>query len=87
MRNGTHYEVLVFAARDSSFVEEAQRLADAVGGRYIDRLSSSLDDLLLVARHRVVEPVAVVVLLCEKIVLRYPRLVRPEVLLGELAAL
>lgn len=68
-------EVLIFASRDSVHAAEAQALAQEVGGRYIDRLAGTLEELLLVGRYNVVEPVAVIVLRDGRVVARFPRLV------------
>jgi len=73
--NGDGVEVLVFASRDSVHAAEAQALAQEVGGRYIDRLAGTIDELLLVGRYNIVEPVAVVVLREGRVVARFPRLV------------
>jgi hypothetical protein len=54
--------VYVFASRDASDAEGARRLAEAVGARFVDRLSRRLEDLLLVAEFRILEPVVIVAL-------------------------
>lgn len=68
-------EVLVFASRDAREWPAARALASEVGGRFVDRLAGTLEELDLVAAHRVVEPVVVVVLVGGKVTARYPRLV------------
>jgi hypothetical protein len=73
-------QILVFASRDSVHARAARELAEAVGGRYVDRLANNLTDLTLVARFKVVEPVAIVVLMDDQVVLRVPRLVSREAL-------
>lgn len=61
-------KALVFASRDvPNMLERARRLAErlterGVKTRVIDKLSSDLNDLLLVAEHGVVEPAAFVLL-------------------------
>lgn len=76
--------VLVFVSRDASQYKEAATLAAAVGGRLVDRLANNLEDLKLVAAHRVVEPVVVVALVEGRTVMRIPRLVSAEELLHDL---
>jgi hypothetical protein len=78
------YEIIVFASRDTRHTADARALADAVGGRFIDRQSTRLEDLLLVARYRVVEPVVVVVLCNGQVQRRFTKLVKPETILGAL---
>lgn len=80
-------EILIFASNDSSHAAEAQKLAAEVGGRFIDRLSSCLDDLMLVTQYKVVEPIVIVVLAGQSVVLRIPRLVSATVLRRDLRAL
>jgi hypothetical protein len=68
-------EVLIFASRDSRTWATAQQLAAEAGVRLVDRLSSDLEDLLLLAEYGVVEPF-VVIARCESgIVARVPRMV------------
>ncbi|APU88910.1 hypothetical protein Rctr197k_097 [Virus Rctr197k] len=85
----SHVDVkfLVFASRDSLYYPQAELLAHELKGQLVDRLSSSLDDLRLVARHKVVEPVAIVVLMHGRVVARFPRLVRKEQLLRDLTGI
>ena len=78
---------LVFASRDSAHYPQAQLLAHELQGQLVDRLSSVLPDLLLVARYRILEPVAVVVLRDDRLVARYPRLVTREQILRDLAGI
>lgn len=80
-------EVLVFASRDSVHAPEAEALAKEVGGRFVDRLSGVIEELLLVATYRVVEPVAVVVLRRGRVAARFPRLVTRAQLERDLAGL
>jgi hypothetical protein len=79
--------ILIFASRDSAYYPQAQILAHELKARLVDRLSSNLDDLLLVARYKVVEPVAIVVLAGDQVVARIPRLVSREQLLRDLAGI
>jgi hypothetical protein len=76
--------ILVFASRDSPLAAEARMYAGVVNGRFVDRLSTKLEDLVLVARYRVVEPLVVVVLVHDRVFRRYTELVAPEAIHEEL---
>lgn len=76
--------VVVFASRDSVHAAAAEKLAKEMGGKYVDRLTTNLDDLVLVAKYKVVEPVVVVVLLAGRVIVRIPRLVTSEELVRDL---
>lgn len=76
--------MIVFASKDGSHVEAARALAERVGGRFVDRLSNNLEDLRLVARYQVVEPVCIVVVRAGKLAARIPRLVSAEALIADL---
>jgi hypothetical protein len=69
--------LLVFAGHDDPEIwSAAQQLAHAVAGTLVDRLSFDLNDLILVAKHCVVEP-AVVLLLAdddETVLVRWARI-------------
>jgi hypothetical protein len=75
--------VLVFASRDSVHFLAARALADQVDARFVDRLGG-LEEVLLVAAHKVVEPVVVLALRGGTVVLRVPRLVSREELEADL---
>ncbi len=79
--------ILVFASRDSAQYDAARVLARAVGGRLIDRLTADLEALTLVARHKIVEPAAVVVLADDAVLLRLPRIPTVDTFLADLVAL
>lgn len=76
-------QVLVFASHDSAQWTDARALADAVNARLVDRLGG-LDEVLLVAEHKVVEPVVVLALSDGVVVLRIPRLPTAEELKRDL---
>ena len=78
--------VLVFTSRDSVHFDAARALAAEVGARVVDRLGG-LDEVLLVAEHKVVEPVVVLVLRDGRVVLRVPRLMTVEELKRDLQSL
>lgn len=80
-------EVLVFASRDARGAGEARALATAVGARYVDRLSPVLEDTLLVAKYRILEPVVIIAVVGERIVARIPRLVSAEALQRDLVGI
>ena len=77
----------MFASRDAAECANAQHLAEVVSGRFVNRLSSKLEDLELVARFRVVEPVCIVVLIGGRVAARIPRLVSEEILRADIAGI
>jgi hypothetical protein len=79
-------KVLVFAARDAAGFKESRVLATSVSGQFVDRMSTALGDLRLVARYGIVEPICIVVLDGDEVVARIPRLVTEVELRGDLSA-
>ncbi len=77
---------LVFASRDSTYAPAAKALAAAVGGRFVDRLTSDREALRLVVRYGVVEAVCIVIVDARGSVrARIPRLLTPAELERDLA--
>lgn len=70
--------MFVFASRDVPEAHEARALAARLGARFVDRISTDLGDLRLVAQHRVVEPVCILVLLEDRVILRVPHLLSAD---------
>lgn len=78
-------QVIVFASNDIPEAAEARELARAIRGRFIDRLSNQMPDLLLVARYRVTDPVTIIIHTDAVVHARIPRLTTYEELLRTLA--
>lgn len=85
---GGGLRVIVFASRDAAEAPAARKLAQAVGARFIDRLTFDREELMLVVRYGVVEPVCIVVVDTKGAVrARIPRLLTAENLRRDVASL
>jgi hypothetical protein len=81
-------KVFVFSSRDSVHYDGARTLAHDIGAAFVNRLSFEVEDLKLIVRFGIVEPVVIVAIGdAGEIVLRIPRLVTREALVRDLQGL
>ncbi len=71
-------QVLIFAAREDPFdgwdrakVLESELIVRGVAPQFVNRLSSNIDQLTLVAKHRILKSPAVLVMRKSKSIARY----------------
>jgi uncharacterized protein YabN with tetrapyrrole methylase and pyrophosphatase domain len=62
--------VIIFSSRDDDDYEDARKFASSYSASFIDKLSSTFEDLVLIANHKIVATPTVLVLNNKKEVAR-----------------